>query len=106
MKRFFPVVMLLLACGPIIGDPCTVNSECGAGVCVNRAFAPGGVCSLLCTSDATCPAGSVCVGRVIDADADGCLRTCSKSSECRGGYECRVENGSSRPVCVGTAPVP
>lgn len=107
MKRLAAgLALFFLSCGPVIGDACTVNSDCGAGVCVNRAFAPGGMCSLLCTNDASCPAGSVCVGRVIDADADGCLRACTAASECRSGYECRVENGSSRAVCLGAANVP
>ena len=88
------------ACGPVIGDPCTVARDCGPGVCLNRAIAPGGSCSLKCTvGGAACPAGSVCVAQVIDGDTAGCLRACAKDADCRSGYTCRTENGSA--VCLG-----
>ncbi|MFT3706623.1 MAG: hypothetical protein QM817_03050 [Archangium sp.] len=109
MRRTLLLLALgtLTACGPIIGDPCTVNTECGKGVCLNAAFAPGGVCSLACTvGGPACPAGSVCVTHVIDTDTPGCLRTCARDSDCREGYVCRVERESATPVCVGTAGVP
>ena len=90
----------LLACGPVIGDPCTVATECGPGVCLNRAIAPGGYCALACTvGGAACPAGSACVARAIDDDTAGCLRICTKDADCRTGYTCRTEEGNS--VCLG-----
>lgn len=103
MSRRLLVLLMSLglsACGPIVGDPCTVASECGPGVCLNRDSAPGGLCSLACTvGGAACPAGSACVPRAIDGDTAGCLRTCAKDSDCRSGYTCRTEDG--HPVCLG-----
>lgn len=97
------VVLGLSACGPVIGDACTVNTECGPGVCVNRDFAPGGLCSLVCTPGATsaCPAGSVCVTAVVDGDTAGCMRSCDADSDCRSGYACRAERQSATKICVG-----
>lgn len=90
------------ACGPVIGDPCTVNPDCGPGVCLNRAFAPGGLCSLVCTpGGAACPAGSVCVERAVSSDTAGCMISCQTDADCRTGYVCRVERESLTRVCVG-----
>jgi hypothetical protein len=94
----------LTACGPVIGDACTVNTDCGPGVCLNRAFAPGGMCSLACTvGGAACPAGSTCVRDVITGDTAGCLKSCTQDRDCRDGYVCRVERESLTKICVGTA---
>lgn len=95
----------LSACGPVIGDACTVNTECGPGVCVNRGFAPGGLCSQACTPGATntCPAGSVCVTNVIDGDTAGCLLSCASDKDCRAGYLCGTQRQSETKVCVGTS---
>jgi hypothetical protein len=92
----------LSACGPVIGDPCTVNTECGQGVCLNRDFAPGGMCSKACVvGGAACPAGSVCVDTAISRDAAGCMLTCTKDADCRTGYLCKTEGGNS--ICIGPA---
>jgi hypothetical protein len=109
MKRLFGlvVVVVLSGCGPVIGDPCTVASECGKGVCLTAPFAPGGLCSLMCTVDgAACPAGSTCVTHAISADTAGCMKSCTADADCRAGYVCRVEQNSATKVCVGTAGVP
>lgn len=96
-------VLGLTACGPVIGDPCTVNPECGPGVCLNRGFAPGGLCSLVCTPGAanSCPAGSVCVTNVVDGDTAGCMRSCAEDKDCRSGYVCRSERQSATKICIG-----
>lgn len=97
-------VVLLAGCGPVMGDACTVNTDCGPGVCLNRDFAPGGLCSLTCTPGGpACPAGSTCVTGVIDGDTAGCLRSCTQDTDCRTGYVCRVERESLTKVCIGTA---
>ncbi len=94
---------LLAACGPTVGDPCTVAKECGPGLCVNRSFAPGGYCTQACTLGAAnaCPAGTVCVADAIGRDSPGCMRSCSHQRECREGYVCQVEKDSATPICVG-----
>ena len=92
----------LAACGPVIGDPCTVNTDCGPGVCLNRDFAPGGMCSKACTvGGAACPAGSVCVETAVSRDVPGCMLTCAKDADCRTGYQCKTEGGHS--ICIGPA---
>lgn len=96
-------VIICVGCGPVVGDPCTVNTQCGPGVCLNRDFAPGGMCSLVCASNAQCPAGSVCVADAVDRTTSGCLLSCLQDSDCRSGYVCRVERESSTKVCVGSS---
>jgi hypothetical protein len=103
-KLMLAAAFVLAACGPVMGDPCTVNTECGPGVCLNQAFAPGGMCSLTCTPGGkTCPSGSTCVSGVIASDTPGCLKSCSKDADCRSGYVCRTEHDSLTKVCIGTA---
>ena len=101
------LTLALTGCGPVVGDPCTVASQCAQGVCVNGPFAPGGLCSLTCTvGGAACPAGSTCVMGVIAADVAGCLHRCAADADCRAGYVCRTEKDSMTKVCVGPAGIP
>jgi hypothetical protein len=88
-----------LGCGPTIGDPCTTTSECGAGLCLNRPFAPGGVCTIACTT--SCPQGTTCINNVLGANQPGCMRTCQSARDCRTGYVCRAEQGNAQTICVG-----
>ena len=92
----------LSACGPVIGDPCTINTECGPGLCLNGDSTPGGMCSKVCeVGGPACPAGSVCIVGGIGANGDSalCLLTCTKEADCRTGYRCKTEQGKS--ICVG-----
>lgn len=92
----------LAACGPTIGDACTVAQECGSGTCLNRDFAPGGYCSLSCVvGGAACPAGTVCVSDVLSRGTAGCMRTCQTERDCRSGYVCKSEKNSVVLICVG-----
>ncbi len=92
----------LAACGPTIGDACTTSSDCGVGTCLNRAYAPGGLCTQSCVVGGdTCPSGSTCVRGAIDGDLAGCLRSCRGDSDCRAGYTCRTERESVTQVCTG-----
>lgn len=95
-------LLCLSACGPTIGDPCTTAQECGAGVCVNRDFAPGGYCSKGCAAGAGCPAGTLCVANVLNGGW-GCMRTCTQAPDCRPGYVCAVVGHSAASVCIGPA---
>jgi hypothetical protein len=91
-----------VGCGPTIGDPCTVEKDCGSGTCLNRDFTPGGACSLACeVGRATCPAGTTCVKGALSRVAAGCMRTCTTPRDCRSGYVCKRENDSSEFICVG-----
>lgn len=94
--------LALAGCGATVGDACTTQRECGAGLCLNRDFTPGGYCSTACVLGGTdCPAGSVCVDDAVGRNAPACLRSCRSASDCREGYVCRTERGSPTPVCVG-----
>jgi len=96
------VLLFAAACGPTVGDPCTIATECGGAVCLNRDFTPGGYCTTACTPGTTrCPTGSVCVRDALGRDAWGCMLSCTKQSQCRNGYVCRVENDSPTSICVG-----
>lgn len=97
------LVMTFAACGPTVGDACTTSTDCGPGTCINRAYAPGGLCTTSCNLDSSnsCPSGTTCVRGAIDGDLAGCLRACESSSDCRSGYVCRVVRDSMTSVCVG-----
>jgi hypothetical protein len=96
------VLILATACGPTIGDACTTGSDCGAALCINRDFAPGGYCTLSCKLDSAtpCPTGSICVADALATGSPACFRACARTSECRNGYTCRSVNGSPT-ICVG-----
>lgn len=108
MKRALGLLALVVmtGCGPVVGDPCTVATECGKGVCLTQPFAPGGLCSVVCSDTVACPNGSTCVSHAISSDTPGCMKSCNADTDCRTGYVCRVERDSSTKVCVGTAGVP
>lgn len=101
------VLGLSAACGPTIGDACTLPAECGTGAsCINRDFTPGGYCSLACTfgNNATCPRGSVCVKDALGKGAAGCMRTCRQATDCRSSaYICQFAKDSTSTVCIGPA---
>lgn len=96
--------LALSACGPTIGDACTADKDCGAGVCVTQAWTPGGACSLSCVvGGPACPAGTLCVRGAIKPNEAGCLKSCKRQGDCRDTYVCNVANNSETPVCVGPA---
>lgn len=98
------LALAMAACGPTIGDACTVNSDCGAGTCVLKDYAPGGLCSLACeVGGASCPAGTICVRDAIDRGQPGCMKSCTRQADCRDAYVCKYEKQSETPICVGPA---
>ena len=106
MKRTLLLVVAaasLAACGPTVGDPCTVPADCGGQICITRSYAPGGYCSRACTvTDATsCPAGTTCIRDGIARDTAGCFRTCRIQADCRSGYLCQLVHDNAQSVCVG-----
>jgi hypothetical protein len=101
------LLLLLLgafACQPKIGDSCTSASDCsvqGDRTC-DTTF-PGGYCTQFNCGAGTCPDDATCIGfqsllslapECADLQArprlerSVCLRSCSKDSDCRGGYQC------------------
>lgn len=99
--------LLLGACASEVGDECTTSSDCATTesdrLCLTQALEgfPGGYCTEFNCDPGSCPSEAVCVGyRSELANADECdtgssrlqrsycMRTCSKDSDCRGGYAC------------------
>ena len=87
-------LILLVACSPEIGDPCSTSIDCSAnGDRICDLAAPGGYCSLQeCAADA-CPDEAVCVeflpepARLATA---WCMASCEVNDDCRAadGYHC------------------
>ncbi len=100
------VVATLSACGAVVGDACTVNSDCGPGICLNRNDTPGGMCSVTCTLNGTCPAGSLCVWKLVDSETSGCAHVCTRDADCRAGYTCEVRLSLGPRVCIGPVGTP
>ncbi len=108
MTRALPfalAALALAACGPTVGDPCTVPADCGGQFCITRDYAPGGYCTRPCTlADAnSCPAGTYCLRDAIAKDTPGCFRLCKSQAECRTGYSCRIASEGLQAVCIGPA---
>jgi hypothetical protein len=98
------LVLGAFACQPKIGDSCTTASDCsvqGDRTC-DTTF-PGGYCTQFNCGAGTCPSDATCIGfqsllslapECADLQArprlerSVCLRSCSKDSDCRGGYVC------------------
>lgn len=99
----FAALLLLAACGPTVGDPCTTTQECGGQTCLNRDFTPGGYCAMGCdlADQNTCPAGTICVREVLGRNLPGCMKTCRDGRDCRDGYVCKTEKDSPSTICVG-----
>jgi hypothetical protein len=104
--------LLVFACQPEIGDSCSNASDCSVQdqrTC-DTTF-PGGYCTVFGCGADTCPDESTCVGfqtvlSIAPECSDiavrprlqrsACMRSCSRSSDCRGGYEC-VDIGAANP---------
>lgn len=84
----------------VVGQPCTSNSQCGAGFCANSASFPGGYCTQDCLST-SCPAGSKCYLNSTRTQAY-CFASCSSiGASCRsgGGYVC-TDDGAGGGACL------
>lgn len=87
-------------CGVVLGSACSVDADCGTGVCQHdsafEAF-PGGYC-ILPESAACDPADSVLIG---DDDGANYYKACGGDAECRvaEGYECFLN------ACLPAVPV-
>jgi hypothetical protein len=89
-----------------LGARCDLNSECN-GVCLmSVAGWPGGMCSLVCDSDAACPSNAAC----INEQGGVCAFRCMTDADCAfldGGYTCKSidrhapDTGQTVMVCHG-----
>jgi hypothetical protein len=71
--------------GDVVGGPCSATGGCAAGsTCLETTMYPGGTCSIVCTTQADCPNGTICV----QESGGTCLLSCSSAGDCRDGYAC------------------
>lgn len=95
--------MLPSACKKVIGDSCTLNSDCSINadrIC-DLSMA-GGYCTIPGCEPGSCPDNGVCV--YFDAQSPRlrrryCLAGCDADSDCRSGYVC---NFSDPVACVAS----
>ena len=103
-KLIAVLVFAALACQPNIGDSCTNASDCSVQdqrTC-DTTF-PGGYCTVFGCGADTCPSESACIGfqSLVSVAAEcaevgvrprlqrtACMFSCSRDSDCRGGYVC------------------
>jgi hypothetical protein len=114
MRRFALALCLALtplaACGSnhddgyagagVVGAACSHNSDC-AERCVGGKDYPGGMCTVSCSRDDQCPAGTMC----IDDSGGICAVGCAGNPDCDGfgpGWSCknRKRKGASGDVGV------
>jgi hypothetical protein len=98
------LALVLAACTPQIGDPCSVSTDCSAtGDRLCDTTEPGGYCTIFNCEPGTCPDEAICVAfDTYISSAPGCnnpqtsprfertfcMRKCESNSDCRSGYEC------------------
>jgi hypothetical protein len=81
-----------------IGSACATSGQCGTGAFYCDLGWPSGYCKVPCTSDASCPGGTVCVGAGM-LSGGACLVPCQVTSDCRSGYSCLGDRTSSHMYC-------
>jgi hypothetical protein len=91
----------------MVGAPCTGDADCGGGMCATSFFqfnaavlAPGGYCTMSCTTSANCGANSACVSARFGPGH--CSAGCRSDRDCRADYYCAALTTSAD---AGTADV-
>lgn len=82
------VVGMAAACGPHVGSAgtdvgasCTSNANCSSICLTGNDHYPGGMCTIVCTSDVQCPKGSVCVDGG-NNNTGICAVSCTQPADC------------------------
>jgi hypothetical protein len=93
----------IILSGAPVGAACAKSSECQGSACLDW---PGGYCTSLDCSVASCPSGSACVP--LAGGNTGCMASCTDDADCRAGGQqaCKTlegVDGSLRRVCHGIA---
>jgi hypothetical protein len=88
----------------MVGGRCTTDHDCVRRCLVDPTAFPGGYCTVSCTSNGDCPAGSACVAR----EGGICLATCKAAADCAdygAGYTCAPQTsqsaGGDPRACIG-----
>lgn len=102
-------LLALVACQSLdvsrqLGARCDLNAECD-GKCLAAPAWPGGMCTTICDSDASCPDRAAC----IDEQGGICAFRCTTDPDCGflgPGYTCQTVDrhgmtGQSVHVCHG-----
>jgi hypothetical protein len=103
-------MVVLAACGPHVGSQgtdvgaaCTSNQQCASTCLSGNDHYPGGMCTILCSSDVQCPKGSACTA---DGNRGICAVSCLNPSDCASfgrGFTCDAADhfgvGGSTLVC-------
>ena len=91
MLRLCPSLLLVVmasACEPVVGDPCKIDSECGATLVCDSVTTAEGYCTRSPCRVGECPPEAVCVD--FGSETTWCMRSCSDSEGCRAGLTCRT----------------
>jgi hypothetical protein len=105
------IAAVATACTPVtsttqrlpIGSACATSGQCGTGAFYCDVGWPSGYCKVTCTSDASCPGGTVCVGAGM-LTSGACLVPCQVQGDCRSGYLCLGDRTSSHMYCAVLPP--
>ncbi len=89
------LVTITCACGPVVGDTCERDTDCGTDLRCDLST-PDGYCTLSPCRTGECPVEAVCID--FGAEATFCMRTCGDGEECREGLTCRDDIGDT-PFC-------
>ncbi len=97
--------------GSPIGTPCTQDSECDTGKCVEDVYSHNKFCSQTCTENGDCPAPFVC-----RSDQGVCMPRgmflsflggiCSTASPCANEYKCYTYDRIGKDVCTRDCSLP
>jgi hypothetical protein len=81
-------MLVAAGCGPHVGAqgsdvgaPCTSNAQCSSTCLMGNDHYPGGMCTMVCTSDVQCPKGSVCTGGG-NQQSGFCAVSCATPADC------------------------
>jgi len=102
-------VVSVISCGNVtvgpdstaVGAACTTDMQCEQQCLVGDRHFPGGMCTLSCATDASCPAGSRC----INEQGGLCAVGCTVDADCTAfgrGYVCEQEarpDGTEAAIC-------
>ncbi|HAN31077.1 MAG TPA: hypothetical protein DCQ06_05715 [Myxococcales bacterium] len=79
------LISVSAGCGKSVGDSCSNNSACGAGLICDLSVKDG-YCTRSPCRKGECPEESVCVD--FGVEASWCMRRCDNGQGCRSGLSC------------------
>lgn len=95
MISFMAILMGSVSLSANVGDICGLDSQCGIQEQCVTEFDQGYCVLFDCSQKNPCSAGSTCM-MIEPENFTLCLKTCTKNSDCRMGYQC-YEQGVCLP---------